>query len=68
VTIHKIVKVTAGLYRTVDGGYAIMRNHEFVAKDLKWLVTFTNMFGEKVRRKFKTLSVAKAYVNDPNRY
>jgi len=59
----KLIKVTAGTYRTDDGGYHVFRNPSCDRHSLKrWMVRYTNFFGERVTKYFYSLSECKKYV------
>ena len=54
-----LVKIDRGCYRTEDGGYVIFQSPNGGG----WIVSYTNFFGIKERREFRTLAECRRFIN-----
>ncbi len=58
-----LIKVTDGLYRNQEGTVHVTYILGWRGKPAHWVVEFTNVFGSQVKQEFRTLAMAREFLN-----
>lgn len=59
----KLIRVAPGLYRNESGSIHVRHEDwDRLRSDISWVVTYEGSFGNKIRRRFRTLADARRYV------